>query len=85
MNRYIYPPRARRALADLWNDRSVEEWWDPDDKEGCPSIIKEIRKWIEERTTSPRDHLREGVRDLKSLFSGLTISQGTSPDSLPST
>lgn len=85
MNRYVYAPRARRALAELWNDPSVEEWWDPSDEQGCPSIIKEIRKLTEERTTSPRDHLREGMRDLKSLFSGLSVSQGASPDSLPNT
>ena len=85
MNRYFYPPLARRALAELWNDPSVEEWWDPADEDGCPSIIKEIRKLTEERTTSPRDHLREDMRDLKSVFMGLSVSQGTSPASLPST
>ncbi|EEA20979.1 hypothetical protein EYB25_008455 [Talaromyces marneffei] len=80
---YVYAPIARRALAELWNDPSVEEWWDPTD-EGCPNIIKEIRKLTEERTTSPRDHYREELRDLKSLFGNMNLSQAGSPDSLPS-
>ncbi|EED20571.1 C6 finger domain protein, putative [Talaromyces stipitatus ATCC 10500] len=82
---YVFAPRVRRALAEFWNDPTVEEWWDPTDEEGCPNIIKEIRKLTEERTTSPRDNLREEIRDLKTLFANMQLSQGGSPDSGPST
>lgn len=85
-NRYVYPPRVRTALAATWNDPSVEEWWLLINDEGCPPIIKEIRRLTEENTTSPRDHLREEVRDMKLLFAKMHMRDGQgSPESGPST
>ncbi|KAH8691255.1 putative C6 finger domain protein [Talaromyces proteolyticus] len=82
INGYIYPPKVRESLAELWGDQTVHQWWVPDEG-GCPELVKEIRTLTEERTTNPRDKIREDVRDMKSLFSKMRLddvgSQGSSP------
>lgn len=54
-------------------------WWLPNE-EGYPPIIKEIRSWVAERATHPRDHFREDIRDMKTLFWKMNIDDGSSPE-----
>lgn len=69
-------------MADRWKDPEVTHWWLPNE-EGYPSIVREVREWTNERTTNPRDSLREAVRDMKLIFGRMnmddTSSQGSSP------
>jgi hypothetical protein len=86
--RYVYAPKVRKGLAEVWGLPELHQWWVPDD-DGCPEIIKEIRCLTEERTTNPRDHFREDIRNMKSLFSKISLdeygSQESSPTSVPVT
>ena len=70
--RYIFNPRFRIALATIWKKPEVQHWWLPND-EGYSSLIREIRKMTDERTTQPRDDFRENVRDMKGMFWKLNI------------
>lgn len=79
---YVYAPKVRESLGELWGDASVQQWWVPDD-EGCPQLVKEIRALTEERTTNPRDQIREDVRDMKSLFSKMRLDDVGSQESSP--
>ncbi|KAL2012669.1 hypothetical protein VTN00DRAFT_194 [Thermoascus crustaceus] len=82
-NGYIYPPKLRTAMAELWQIPEVKHWWLPND-EGYLEIVREIRAMTEERTVNPRDNFREDVRDMKSLFSKLDLKDSGSQKSSPS-
>lgn len=55
-------------------------WWLPNE-EGYPQVVKEIRSWVEERTTHPRDNFRGDLRDMKTLFWKMSVDDGSSPGS----
>lgn len=57
------------------------DWWLPHD-EGCPPIIRSIKDFITDRTTAPRDQTSEDLREMKGIFSTLTISDSP-PDGNP--
>ena len=59
-------------MAELWNDSEIIRWWLPDE-EGYPSIIRSIRTFIEERTLEPRNQSSEDVRNMKGVFSKMSI------------
>jgi hypothetical protein len=80
---YIYPPKFRASLAEIWGIPEVNDWWLPND-EGYPDVVREIRKMTLERVTNPRDNFREDVRDLKTLFWKMNISETSSQNSPPS-
>jgi hypothetical protein len=82
INGYVYAPKVRESLGELWVDPTVQQWWIPDD-EGCPHLVKEIRALTEERTNNPRDQIREDVRDMKSLFSKMRLDDVGSQESSP--
>ncbi|KAJ9377156.1 transcriptional regulator family: Fungal Specific TF [Paecilomyces variotii] len=69
---YIYPPKFRMSMAQIWGIPEVKHWWLPND-EGYPDIVREIRKMTEERTTNPRDNFREDVREMKTLFGKMNV------------
>ncbi|PLB37736.1 putative C6 finger domain protein [Aspergillus candidus] len=79
-NGYMIPPKLRSGLAVLFQMPEINHWWLPND-EGYPPIIREIRAMTEERTNNPRDHFRESVRDLKTLFYKINIDDTESEGS----
>ncbi|KAK2765135.1 hypothetical protein FQN54_008834 [Arachnomyces sp. PD_36] len=79
-NGYIFPTAIRSKFADLWQDPEMLNWWLPNE-EGYPQVIKEIRSWVEERTTHPRDNFRGDLRDMKTLFWKMSIDDSSSPGS----
>lgn len=60
------------------------DWWLPND-EACPPIIRSIKDFITDRTTAPKDQASEDLREMKGLFSTLTISDSPSSDTTTST
>jgi hypothetical protein len=51
--------------------------WLPND-ENCPPIIRSIRKFVEERTSPAKDLPTEDLRDMKGIFSSLSLDDETS-------
>ena len=78
----MYPPALRARLADRWKIPEVTHWWLPND-EGYPDIVREVREWTNERTTNPRDNLREAVRDMKLIFGRMKLDDTSSQESSP--
>jgi hypothetical protein len=66
-------------MALLWGDPSVNHWWLPNDK-GYPKIIRDIRAFVEDRTTPPKDSSSSDLREMKTLFSNLNLDSSSSPD-----
>lgn len=81
--RYIFPPKLRAGVSEIWQIPEVNHWWLPDE-DTYPNIMKEIRALTEERTTNPRDNFREDIRDMKSLFGKLNLDDAGSQNSSPS-
>jgi hypothetical protein len=50
-------------------------WWLPND-ESYPPIIRQIRKFVEERTSEARDNPAEDLRDMKAIFALLKLDDG---------
>ncbi|KAL1960948.1 hypothetical protein VTO42DRAFT_4836 [Malbranchea cinnamomea] len=73
---YVYPPTLRARLADKWKAPDVADWWLPNE-EGYPNLVREVREWTNERTTNPRDNLREAVRDMRLIFGRMGLEQDT--------
>lgn len=64
-------------MADLFRDQSCMHWWLPED-EGYPSIIRNIRKFVEDRSSAPKDISTEDLRDMKAIFEKLDLVDGAS-------
>jgi hypothetical protein len=62
-------------MADLFKDQTCMHWWLPND-EGYPSIIRNIRKFVEERSSAPKDMPTEDLRDMKAIFEKLDLVDG---------
>lgn len=69
--RYIYPAALRQRMTGKWG-ADVSRWWLPND-EGFPPIIQAIREFIEFRARAPKDTVSEDLRDMKGLFTALTL------------
>lgn len=72
INSYIYPYTFRSKMSDLFRDRSCMHWWLPND-EGYPQIIRSIRKFVEERSSRPRDEPTEDLHNIKNIFAALKL------------
>ena len=72
ISRYIYSDVLRNRMLEGWGI-GPSDWWLPND-EGCPPIIRSIKDFIRERTTAPKDQVSEDLREMKGIFSTLTIS-----------
>ena len=59
-------------MSELWNIPEVLHWWLPNE-EGYPPIVRSIRAFIEERTLKPRNQPGEDVRNMKGMFSKMSI------------
>ncbi|KAF2019313.1 hypothetical protein BU24DRAFT_116978 [Aaosphaeria arxii CBS 175.79] len=80
---YIYSNTLRNRILDSWGIEH-SDWWLPND-EGCPRIIRSIKDFITERMTAPRDQTSEDLREMKGIFSTLTISDSPSNSDVTST
>lgn len=60
---------------------SPSDWWLPND-ECCPPIIRSIKDFIKERTTAPKDQVSDDLREMRGIFSSLTISDSPSSDTM---
>ena len=69
-------------MALLWGDPSVNHWWLPNGK-GYPRFIRDIRAFVEDRTTPPRDSSSSDLREMKTIFSNLNLGNSSSPDADP--
>jgi hypothetical protein len=77
VSRFIFPLTFRTKMAELLQDQSIMHWWLPND-ENYPPMIRSIRNFVEERTSSPRDNSTEDLRDMKAIFSSMNIDDGRS-------
>lgn len=63
----------RSKHAELWGIPEVRHWWLPHD-EGYPAIVRDIRAFIEDRTTQLRIQPKsEDLRTMKAIFSKLSV------------
>ena len=52
------------------------DWWLPND-ESCPPIIRSIKDFIKDRTQAPKDQVSDDLREMRGIFSSLTISDSS--------
>ncbi|KAI9761104.1 MAG: Vacuolar-sorting protein SNF7 [Chaenotheca gracillima] len=79
---YIYPPTFRSKMAALWAIPEIQHWWLPND-ENYPPIIRSIRAFVEERTRKPSNETASDLRDIKTIFGSMKISDDSpTPPSL---
>lgn len=57
-------------------------WWLPND-ELYPPIIRQIRKFVEERTSEAREQSTEDIRDIKGVFAAMKLDDGKTHIPLP--
>lgn len=76
--RYIYPAALRKRMSDVWNE-DVTRWWLPNE-EGYPPILRSIREFIDYRTRVPQDTASEDLRDMKGLFSAMSMEDSDTKD-----
>jgi hypothetical protein len=60
---------------------SPSDWWLPND-EACPPIIRSIKDFIKERTTAPKDQVSDDLREMRGIFSSLTMSDSPQSDTM---
>ena len=76
--RYIYSNVLRNRMLEGWG-LEPSDWWLPND-EGCPPIIRSIKNFILERNAQPKDQTSDDLREMRGIFSNLTLSDTPSPD-----
>lgn len=64
-------------MAALFQDPSCMHWWLPND-DSYPPIIRSIRRFVEERTSEARNVPAEDLRDIKGIFSSMSLDDETS-------
>jgi hypothetical protein len=50
----------------------LDEWWLPNE-EGLTPIVKSVRNFVEERTQQPSNQTAKDVKDMKAMFTKLTM------------
>jgi len=66
-------------MGQFWG-ADVSDWWLPN-KEGRPQIIRQIRDFTDHHVTSPRGTKEEDLLEMKGVFSTLSLSGSSSPES----
>lgn len=79
MYSYVYPTAFRTRMGQFW-EVDVSDWWLPNE-EGRPQIIRQIREWTDVRVTSPRGTKEEDLLEMRGVFSTLSLSGSSSPES----
>jgi hypothetical protein len=80
---YIFPPSFRKRMAQMWGltreavgeNETIENWWLPND-EGNTAMLKDLRKYVNERHESDMNLGKDSVnnvRDLKAIFEKLDL------------
>lgn len=59
-------------MADLFRDRSCMHWWLPNN-EHYPTIVRSIRRFVEERTKPAKDVPTTDLAEMKAIFSSLNL------------
>ena len=77
---YIYSDVLRNRMLESMG-QEPSDWW-LDDDEACPPIIRTIKDFIKERSMAPKDQVSEDLREMRGIFSSLTISDSPSSDSM---
>jgi hypothetical protein len=60
----------------------MSEWWLSDEKP--PSVVKQIREFINERQNIHQDTKSTSVREMRGIFNTLSLSDASSPESVAS-
>lgn len=70
----------RSRMAELWDVPQIHHWWLPND-EGYPAIVRDIRSFIEERSSNSQNQKRdEDVRNMKGMFSKMSMEGNVDQD-----
>ena len=73
---YVFPPKFREQMSQLWQVPEVEHWWLPNE-EGYLPILKEIRNVTDERVRNAKDSRQDAqaddLRGIKAIFSKMNI------------
>lgn len=80
LHSYIYSDVLRNRMLESMN-ASPSDWWLPND-EACPPIIRSIKDFIKERTTAPKDQVSDDLREMRGIFSSLTMSDSPPSDTM---
>ncbi|KAF1939974.1 hypothetical protein EJ02DRAFT_242166 [Clathrospora elynae] len=77
---YIYSDVLRNRMLESMHV-GPSDWWLPLD-EGCPPIIRSIKDFIKDRTQAPKDEVSNDLREMRGIFSSLTISDSPPSDNM---
>ncbi|KAJ4362991.1 hypothetical protein N0V83_010108 [Neocucurbitaria cava] len=77
---YIYSDVLRNRMLESMG-AGPSDWWLPND-EGCPPIIRSIKDFIKDRTTAPKDQVSDDLREMRGIFSSMTISDSPPSDNV---
>jgi hypothetical protein len=78
--RYIYSDVLRNRMLESMG-LGPSDWWLPND-ESCPPIIRSIKDFIKDRTQAPKDQVSDDLREMRGIFSSLTISDSPPSDNM---
>lgn len=76
--RYIYSDQLRNRMLESMGI-TPSDWWLPND-EGCLPIVRSIKDFIKDRTTAPKDQVSDDLREMRGIFSSLTMSDSPPSD-----
>ncbi|KAH9868827.1 hypothetical protein J1614_007902 [Plenodomus biglobosus] len=77
---YIYSDVLRNRMLESMGV-GPSDWWLPND-EGCPAIIRSIKDFIKERSQAPKDQVSDDLREMRGIFSSMTISDSPPSDNV---
>ncbi|KAL6710904.1 hypothetical protein ACN47E_006779 [Coniothyrium glycines] len=77
---YIYSDVLRNRMLESMGV-GPSDWWLPDD-EACPPIIRTIKDFIKDRTQAPKDQVSDDLREMRGIFSSMTISDSPTSDNM---
>ncbi|KAI8938384.1 hypothetical protein NX059_004280 [Plenodomus lindquistii] len=80
---YIYSDVLRNRMLESMGV-GPSDWWLPND-EGCPPIIRSIKDFIKDRTQAPKDQVSDDLREMRGIFSSMTISDSPPSDNVTAT
>lgn len=67
-------------MSDVWGE-DVTRGWLPDDEQSEPCIMQSIRDFLAYRATVPQDVVALDLRDMKGLFSALSLDDAEAKES----
>jgi hypothetical protein len=77
--RYIFPDSLRNRITAQWGI-DVSDWWLPND-ESRPPVVRLIREFIAERAKMKMDDKSTNLREMRGIFSTMSLSEASSPES----